>query len=76
MRVRAWRRGEGSLSSLFLQEGGSSWEVAGQDISLFFGKVNSLYPVFFFLSLNSKVIQLFVENSETIRQIVIIPITT
>lgn len=47
---------------------GEAREVAGEDISLFFRQVISLYPVCFFLSLNSKVIQLFVENLENIHE--------
>lgn len=48
---KALEEGWGLTLSLFLQEGGRSWEVAGQAITLFFGKVDSLYPVsvFFFL---------------------------
>lgn len=52
-----------------------SLEIAGQDISLGFWNAKSLYPVFIFLSLNSKVMQ-FVENSERMKLILIIHITT
>lgn len=70
--MRPWRRTEGvhlPHGPLFsvLAEGGAR-EVAGEDISLFFRQVISLYPVFLFLSLNSQVIQLFVENLENIHE--------
>lgn len=43
------------LPALFslLAEGGASCEVARQEVSLFFRKVSNLYPVFFFLLIQS-----------------------
>ena len=56
--------------------------LLGKGISLFFRKVNGLRPAFFFffLSLNSKVIQSFVADVENVhdikKKIIIMPVTT
>lgn len=87
--VGPWQRGEafhplhGALFSP-LGEGGGQWvSLLGKGISLFFRKVNSLRPAFFFfffLSLNSKVIQSFVADVENVhdikKKIIIMPVTT